>query len=154
MVRGCLSEITHFPQSYISETGLLVTTAKPSCSHSGHDGFSVFIYQQGKNNHYGYQTHRQLQQTPRTAGIFLPPVRSLHRNRNHPHIRTGFRNRTPLRLPSGCRRCPDSTSRIRPQRTLRHTGYTKASSRGFLLADDTCIIRETNASCRRFWWPY
>lgn len=71
MVRGCLSEITHFPQSYISETGLLVTTAKPSCSHSGHDGFSVFIYQQGKNNHHGYQTHRQLQQTPRPAGVFL-----------------------------------------------------------------------------------
>lgn len=32
-----------------------------------------------RNNHHGYQTHRQLQQTTRAAGIFLPPVRSIHR---------------------------------------------------------------------------
>ena len=43
----------------------------------------------------------------------------------------------------------DSTGRIRPWRTLRHTGYTKASSRGFQLTDDICIIRETNAACKR-----
>lgn len=64
------------------------------------------------SNHHGYQTHRQLQQTPRPAGVFLPSVRSLHRNGDRKHIRTRFRRRTSLQLaPVRCG-CPDQAGRI------------------------------------------
>jgi hypothetical protein len=98
-------EITPPSPSYIPDTGTYLPVILHKAAMFPIPGVAVFCIHPSirKNNHHGYQTHRQLQQTPRAAGIFLPPVRSLHRNGNQQHIRAVTEDGTTLRFPSDCR---------------------------------------------------